>query len=100
MRAETKREMRRAIVLNAIATRATSAGPSSGKGGALTSRPSRSAASASVPTGPVSRRTAQKLSPAAAIVISTKASRKCGECHGRGGGTGMVTFSQPPSWKW
>ena len=75
------------MVLNAAAAVATSIGPSSGSGGALTSRPSRSAAAASVRTGAVSRRTAHRISAAAASVISAKAIRKVGECHGRGAGT-------------
>ncbi len=88
--------MRAAIVLKAAAAVATSSGPSSGSGGAFTSRPSASAAAARVRTGAVRRRTAHRLSAAAAKVIRTKAIRKVGEAQGRMGGTGAATFSQVP----
>ena len=74
--------MRAAIVLNAAAAVATSVGPSSGSGGALTSRPSASAAAARVRTGTVSRRTAQSVSSAAAAVISTKATGRSASATG------------------
>ena len=85
------------MVLNATAAVATSDGPSSGSGGAFTSRPSASAAAASVRTGAVSRRTAHSVSPAAVTVISRNAARNVGECQARGGSIGTVRLSQSPS---
>ena len=85
------------MVLNAAAATATLVGPSSGSGGAFTSRPSASAASASVRTGAVSRRTDHSVSPAATIVIMDKGRQAVGECHGRTGSSSAVTFSHWPS---
>ncbi len=85
------------MVLNATAAVATSDGPPSGSGGAFTSRPSASAAAASVRTGAVSRRTAHSVSPAAVTVISRNAARNVGECQARGGSIGTVRLSQSPS---
>jgi hypothetical protein len=97
VRSSTKRRIRAAMVLNAAAAVATSEGPPSGSGGAFTSRPSASAAAASVRTGAVSRRTAHSVSPAAVTVISTKAARNRGECQGRSGSMGTDRLSQSPS---
>ena len=87
------------MVLKARAAVATSDGPPSGKGGAFTSRPSRSAASAKSRTGRVSRRTAHSVKPAAVAVITRKAAKKVSECQGRGCGSRTRKFSHSPSGK-
>ena len=95
VRSSTKRRMREAMVLNATAAVAISIGPVSGRSGALaTSRPRRSAARASVLTGIINWRTAQKISAAPSTVITMKAVPNSGERHGSGATMGEVMVSQ------
>ena len=97
VRSSTKRRMRAAMVLKAMAAVTSSLGPLSGKAGAFTtSRPRRSAASARVRTGTSSERTAETIMIAPSTVITMKAVAKPGERHGAGGSKVEERLSQ--SW--